>query len=117
MVTWEGGGPKITIFTVTSFLNGPLHMATNLKEKGLKVKSGQKLCCRCVNKYDKIMNEPEEITIDENGRETEEELQIEDDSAKYEESPRKKPNTSLGCVGVFPSQHSCCTKAQSTNQI
>ena len=33
------------------------------------------------------MNEPEEITIDENETETEEELQIEDDSAEYGESP------------------------------
>ena len=76
-------------------------MATNLKQKRHKVKLGQKLCHQCINKYKKIMNEPEEITIDENETETEEEFQIEDDSTEYEESPRKKLNTSLNLL-VFP---------------
>ena len=47
-----------------------------------------------------------------------EELQIEDDSAEYEESPRKKLNTSLESVGVSPinvhavPQHSRPTRAK-----
>ena len=95
-----------------------LDMATNLKQKGHKVKLGQKLCRQYINKYEKIMNEPEEITIDENETKTEEELQIQDDSAEYEESPRRKLNTSLESVGVSPinvhtvPQHSRPTRAK-----
>ena len=47
-----------------------LDMPTNLKQKGHKVKRGRKLCRQCINKYGKIMNEPEEIIIDENETET-----------------------------------------------
>ena len=45
------------------------------------------------------MKEPEEIAIDENETWTEEELQTEGDGVEYEESPRKKLNTSLESVG------------------
>ena len=41
------------------------------------------------------MKEPEEIVIDENETKIEEELQTEEDSVEYKESPRKKLNTSL----------------------
>ena len=46
------------------------------------------------------MKEPEETAIDENETKTEEELQTEEDGAEYEESPKKKLNTSLESVGV-----------------
>ena len=75
-------------------------MAVNLKQKGHKVISGQKLCRHCINQYEKTMKEPEEITIDENETEKEEELHTEE-GVEYEESPTKKLNTSLESVGVL----------------
>ena len=69
------------------------------------------------------MNEPEKITIDENETETEEELQIKNDSAEYEESPRKKLNTSLESVGVSPinvhavTQHSRPTEQRKNSKV
>ena len=64
------------------------------------------------------MNGPEEIAIDENETETEEKLQTEEDGVEYEESPKKKLNTSLESVGVSPinfhavPQHSQVTRAK-----
>ena len=40
-------------------------MTVNLKQKGIKIKPGWKLFHQCINQYEKIMKEPEEIAIDE----------------------------------------------------
>ena len=85
-------------------------MATNLKQNSHKVKPGQKFCCQCINQFEKNMNEPKEIATDENETETEEELLIEDDSAEYEESPRKTsilvPNLFVFSRSTFMLLHS-----------
>ena len=75
-------------------------ITVNLKQKGIKIKPGWKLFHQCINQYEKIMKEPEEIAIDENETETEEVLQAAENGADYEESTKKKLNTCLVSDGV-----------------
>ena len=95
-----------------------LDVAVYLKQKRHKVLPGQKLCRQCINQYEKIMKEQEEIAIDENETETEEELQTEEDGVEYEESRRKKLKTSLESIKVSTinfhtvPQHSRVTRAK-----
>ena len=95
-------------------------MAKILKEKGFNdVLPGQKLCRQCVTEYEKLTKPPEnenmtEIVKTENSQD---ELASDDDFLLYE-SPKKKLNSTLKSIGVFPvnihglAQHSRISNAK-----
>ena len=70
-------------------------MAKELKAKGYKVISGHSVCRQFVKKYDNIM-EGDQM---ENESDVE---QNESDNGYSCKMPRKKLNTSLNTMGIFP---------------
>lgn len=79
--------------------------ATKLKEKGYLVVPGQKLCRQCIKQYQEIISranvEPEKMDT-ETETEGESQNETEDEHVEYEESPRKRLNSSFESVGVSP---------------
>ena len=97
-----------------------LKMAKILKEKGFKnVLPGQKLCSQWVTKYGKLTKPPEIENMTEiiEAESSQDELASDDDFLLYE-SPKKKLNSTLESIGVFPvnihgvAQHSSNSNAK-----
>ena len=95
-------------------------MAKILKEKGFNdVLPGQKLCRQCVTKYEKLTKPPENENVTEiiKTESSEDELASADDFLLYK-SPKKKFNSTLKSIGVFPvnfhkvAQHSRTSNAK-----
>ena len=94
-------------------------MAKILKEKGFSdVWPGSKLCRQCVTKYGKLAKSPENENIKIITTESsQDELASDDDFLLYE-SPKKKLNSTLESIGVFPvnihgvAQHSSNSNAK-----
>ena len=81
-----------------------LEMAKILKEKAFNdVLPGQKLCRQCLTEYEKLTKPPENKNMTEfiETESSQDKLASDDDFLLYQ-SPKKKLNSTLESIGVFP---------------